>query len=157
MIVECPRCETDVDAKVLGTHDLEDADGPPWRLTLAGCPQCGQPLLASQEMVEGELSRHDLSHASVANRSDAALWRALALAQQGKWAEAREGFRSLATADRLSEVVLGQWGQRGVRGWAEGWLKVEHGEGAEAVERTYLDLLDGRIDPARAHVLSLPR
>jgi hypothetical protein len=63
MIVECPRCETDVDAKVLGTHDLEDTDGPPWRLTLAGCPQCGQPLLASQEMVEGEQGQWDWSSA----------------------------------------------------------------------------------------------
>jgi len=40
----------------------------------------------------------DLSHASLGNRSDAALWHALALAQQGKWPEAREGFRSLGTA-----------------------------------------------------------
>jgi hypothetical protein len=52
MIVECPRCESDVDARILGTHDLEDADGPPWRLTLAACPLCGQPLLGSQEMVQ---------------------------------------------------------------------------------------------------------
>ena len=29
--------------------------------------------------------------------------------------------------------------------------------GAEALERAYLDLLDGRIDPAKAHVLSIPR
>jgi len=30
-------------------------------------------------------------------------------------------------------------------------------EGSEALEGAYLDLLDGRIDPAKAHVLSLPR
>jgi hypothetical protein len=51
MIAECPRCESHVDAKVLGTHDLEDVDSTPWRLTLAACPLCGQPLLVSQEMV----------------------------------------------------------------------------------------------------------
>ena len=40
----------------------------------------------------------DLTHAAVSKRSDIALWRALALAQQGKWVEAREGFRTLETA-----------------------------------------------------------
>jgi hypothetical protein len=33
---------------------------------------------------------------------------------------------------------------------------VIHGEGPETLERAYLHLLDGRIDPANAHVLSLP-
>jgi hypothetical protein len=41
--------------------------------------------------------------------------------------------------------------------WTGTWLEVLHGEGPEALEGAYLDLLDGRIDPARAHVLSLPR
>jgi hypothetical protein len=39
--------------------------------------------------------------------------------------------------------------------WTGTWLDVLHGDGPEAVERAYLDLLDGRIDPAKAHVLSL--
>jgi Protein of unknown function (DUF2855) len=39
--------------------------------------------------------------------------------------------------------------------WTNDWLEVIHERGAEALERAYLDLLDGRIDPARAHVLSL--
>jgi hypothetical protein len=39
--------------------------------------------------------------------------------------------------------------------WTGGWLEVEHGRGSQAVERAYLDLLDGRIDPAKAYVLSL--
>jgi hypothetical protein len=38
--------------------------------------------------------------------------------------------------------------------WTTGWLKVEHDSGPEAIERVYLDVLDGRIDPAAAHVLS---
>jgi hypothetical protein len=41
--------------------------------------------------------------------------------------------------------------------WAEGWLQVQHERGPQALERAYLELLDGRIDPARAHVLSLAR
>jgi hypothetical protein len=40
--------------------------------------------------------------------------------------------------------------------WCEGWLEVVRGEGPDALEHAYLDLLDGKIDPAKAHVLSLP-
>jgi Protein of unknown function (DUF2855) len=39
--------------------------------------------------------------------------------------------------------------------WTGGWLEVIHGHGPRDVEQAYLDLLDGRIDPTRAHVLSL--
>ena len=60
----------------------------------------------------------------------------------------------------------GDWGREGLETrlaeawhpyvtWTAGWLKVIHGRGPEALERAYLDLLDGRIDPAAAHVLSL--
>jgi hypothetical protein len=38
--------------------------------------------------------------------------------------------------------------------WTEGWLEVVHGTGPEAIERAYLDLLDGRVDPATANVLT---
>jgi Protein of unknown function (DUF2855) len=41
--------------------------------------------------------------------------------------------------------------------WTDGWLKMIHGEGPDALREAYLDLLDGRIDPASAHVLALPR
>jgi hypothetical protein len=41
--------------------------------------------------------------------------------------------------------------------WCEGWLEVIDGQGPDALKGAYLDLLDGRIDPAKAHVLSLPR
>jgi hypothetical protein len=41
--------------------------------------------------------------------------------------------------------------------WCDGWLTVIEGQGPEAVKDAYLDLLDGRIDPAKAHVLSLSR
>jgi hypothetical protein len=39
--------------------------------------------------------------------------------------------------------------------WTGTWLEVLHASGPEALESAYLDLLDGRIDPAKAHVLSL--
>src|SRR6185503_14730056 len=61
----------------------------------------GSPLLlravTNIMLGRGAEAMKDLLHPSLGNRSDAALWRSLALAQQGKWAEAREGFRSLAT------------------------------------------------------------
>jgi len=40
----------------------------------------------------------DLSSGPAARRNDIALWRALAQAREGKWVEAREGFRTLDTA-----------------------------------------------------------
>jgi hypothetical protein len=39
--------------------------------------------------------------------------------------------------------------------WASGWLQIVRGEGPEAVEAAYLELLDGRADPSVGHVLSL--
>jgi hypothetical protein len=39
--------------------------------------------------------------------------------------------------------------------WTAGWLDVVRGEGFEAVQSAYLDVLDGRVDPKTAHVLSL--
>jgi Protein of unknown function (DUF2855) len=67
--------------------------------------------------------------------------------------------------DRVSKRSL-EWGREGFEGrlaeawhpyvqWTEGWLKVLHGSGREALQSAYLDLLDGRIDPAAAHVLTL--
>jgi hypothetical protein len=40
--------------------------------------------------------------------------------------------------------------------WIAGWLQVEHGEGFDAVQAAYLDVLEGNVDPRTAHVLSLP-
>jgi Protein of unknown function (DUF2855) len=39
--------------------------------------------------------------------------------------------------------------------WTGSWLEVVHERGPESLRAAYLDLLDGRIDPARAHVLTL--
>ena len=36
-----------------------------------------------------------------------------------------------------------------------GWLEAVRGQGFEAVQRAYLDVLEGRVDPKTAHVLSL--
>jgi hypothetical protein len=39
--------------------------------------------------------------------------------------------------------------------WTRGWLKVLHGQGFDAVQSAYLDVLEGHVDPKSAHVLSL--
>jgi hypothetical protein len=68
--------------------------------------------------------------------------------------------------DRVSKRTT-EWGRDGFQAriaeawgpyvqWCEGWLEVVRGEGQDALEHAYLDLLDGKIDPAKAHVLSLP-
>ena len=39
--------------------------------------------------------------------------------------------------------------------WAGGWLEPIDGEGFEAVQAAYLDVLEGRVGPDKAHVLSI--
>jgi Protein of unknown function (DUF2855) len=39
--------------------------------------------------------------------------------------------------------------------WTGGWLEVIHGRGPEAVQDAYLEVLDGKVDPAAGHVLTL--
>jgi len=56
-------------------------------------------------------------------------------------------------SDTLERRMADAW--RPYVQWTGGWLRVVHGAGPEALQSAYLDLLDGRIDPASAHVLSL--
>jgi hypothetical protein len=67
--------------------------------------------------------------------------------------------------DRMSKRTR-DWGRAGLEDrladswrtyvtWTEGWLRVVHGRGQDALRTAYLDLLDGRIDPGSAHVLTL--
>jgi Protein of unknown function (DUF2855) len=39
--------------------------------------------------------------------------------------------------------------------WIDGWLETIDGEGFDAVRDAWLDVLEGRVDPKQAHVLSL--
>jgi hypothetical protein len=54
---------------------------------------------------------------------------------------------------RLQDRVAGAW--HPFCEWAGGWLEVSRGEGFEAVQSTYLDVLEGRVAPTVAHVLAL--
>jgi NADPH:quinone reductase-like Zn-dependent oxidoreductase len=56
-------------------------------------------------------------------------------------------------ADGLQQRMADAW--HPYVAWVGGWLQVDHGHGADALQSAYLNLLDGRIDPARADVLSL--
>jgi hypothetical protein len=40
--------------------------------------------------------------------------------------------------------------------WTGGWLEVKHERGFDAVQAVYRDVLEGRINPTTAHVLSVP-
>jgi hypothetical protein len=53
----------------------------------------------------------------------------------------------------LEERVAEAW--RPFVEWTAAWLKVTHGRGPDAIEAAYLELLDGRLDPSTAYVLSL--
>jgi hypothetical protein len=68
--------------------------------------------------------------------------------------------------DRVSKRTE-EWGRAGLEGrvaeawqpfceWTGGWLETIRGEGFEAVRDAYLDVLEGRVDPRHAHVLTLP-
>jgi hypothetical protein len=59
-----------------------------------------------------------------------------------------------------------EWGRTGLgdrvaEAWrryvefCDGWVRIKHGYGPDAVEQAYLELLDGRTDPATGHVLSM--
>jgi len=64
------------------------------------------------------------------------------------------------------EKRAAEWGRRGLNDrvvdawhpfceWAAGWLELDRGEGFEALERAYLEVLEGHVPPDRAKVLSL--
>jgi hypothetical protein len=57
--------------------------------------------------------------------------------------------------DGVQTRVRDSWGPFGA--WLSGWLEVVHGSGPEAVERAYIELLDGRTDPWLGYVMSLSR
>lgn len=55
--------------------------------------------------------------------------------------------------DGLDARIGDAW--RGFAGWVDGWLDVNEASGPAAVERVYLEVLDGLSDPTVGNVLSL--
>jgi tetratricopeptide (TPR) repeat protein len=68
------------------------------RLTAEDVPTLVLRGLADIRLERPDDALKDLSNPLVGNQYDAPLWRALAHAQQGKYAEAREGFKDVAAA-----------------------------------------------------------
>lgn len=92
-------------------------------------------------------------------------WAATAAADPGEPlpGPAPQFFFAPAHIERLTEELgpgglqarIGEAWEGFVAQLAEGWLVVEHGEGAAALETTWLAFVDGRADPRRGHVLRL--
>jgi Protein of unknown function (DUF2855) len=55
--------------------------------------------------------------------------------------------------DEFEERVAGAW--HPFCEWIGAWLETIPGEGFDALQSAYLDVLEGRVDPKHAHVLSL--
>jgi NADPH:quinone reductase-like Zn-dependent oxidoreductase len=53
--------------------------------------------------------------------------------------------------EELNERIAASW--LPYVDWTRGWLEVVHDSGPEAIERIYLELLDGKSDPSVGHVL----
>jgi hypothetical protein len=56
------------------------------------------------------------------------------------------------SAEEINERITAAWGP--YVEWTRGWLEVVHDSGPEAIQRVYLQVLDGESDPAVGHVLS---
>jgi hypothetical protein len=56
-------------------------------------------------------------------------------------------------AAALQARVADSW--HGFCEWTDSWLSVAGGQGFEGVQSAYMDVLEGRVDPKTAHVLSL--
>ena len=54
--------------------------------------------------------------------------------------------------DETNKRIAAAW--RDYVEWTGGWLEVVHDSGPEAIERIYLEMLDGKSDPAVGYVLS---
>src|SRR4030042_5309262 len=52
MIIECPNCESKVDAKVLAEHESVDEDTGPYKVSFLGCPICNNVMLGYQDYIQ---------------------------------------------------------------------------------------------------------
>src|SRR5207249_4097279 len=75
--------------------DVAIADQPP---TLEDPSTVVLRAVCNIMMGRADMGLKDLANPFVGNQHDAPLWRALAYAKLGKWAEAREGFRNVESA-----------------------------------------------------------
>jgi tetratricopeptide (TPR) repeat protein len=84
-----------MDAEAKAVLDLALSNGRP---TIEDIPALVLRGLADIKLERPDEALKDLSNPLVGNQYDAPLWRALAQAQQGRYAEAREGFKNVSVA-----------------------------------------------------------
>ncbi|MEM8576713.1 MAG: DUF2855 family protein [Pseudomonadota bacterium] len=88
--------------------------------------------------------------------------------KSSNWVEGLEGGPKpyFFFAPTYAQERIAEWGRAGFQerlaeawsafiGGATGWLRVVEASGSEAVRAQYLEMLNGRIDPAEGHVLSM--
>ncbi|HET7678988.1 MAG TPA: tetratricopeptide repeat protein [Xanthobacteraceae bacterium] len=84
-----------LDAEAKAVLDIALSAG---RLTAEDAPSLVLRSISEIRMERPDDALKDLSNPLVGNQYDAPLWRALAYTQQGKYADAREGFKNVAAA-----------------------------------------------------------
>jgi len=52
MIIECSKCNSNVDGKIIGEHELGIVDGVPYKIAMLVCPVCKNVLLGESEMIQ---------------------------------------------------------------------------------------------------------
>jgi len=106
MIIECPRCDSHVDAKSCGVLQVNDGRDP-WQVSLVECPQCHLPLLASQELIQVDNKNWDWTSPDVLwPSSERELHPELAEAVRESLDEARRCFK--AKAFSACAVMIGR-------------------------------------------------
>jgi tetratricopeptide (TPR) repeat protein len=84
-----------LDAEAKAVLDITLADGS---LTAGDAPTLVLRSVSEIRLERPDDAMKDLSNPLVGNQYDAPLWRAVALTQQGKYGDAREGFKNVAAA-----------------------------------------------------------
>jgi tetratricopeptide (TPR) repeat protein len=148
----------EMSAEAKAVLDVALVDSPP---TADSCSQLVLHAIASIMLGRPELALKDLGNPLVGNQFDAPLWRAVALARQGKWSDARDGFRNVEAALGALPLEL----QRSVlKEMARSALEVGDVTGAVAGLRDMelvgvpremepaLSVLTGRLAESRGHV-----
>jgi tetratricopeptide (TPR) repeat protein len=93
----------DMYAEAKGVLDVAIADEKP---PVRGVPAIVLRAIAEIMMDRPDDALKDLSNPGIGDQHDAPLWRALAFAQQGQWARAREGFKSVEAAVATLPIEL---------------------------------------------------
>ena len=148
----------DMAAEAKAVLDVAVADSPP---TADDPTALVLRAIANILLRRPEQALKDLANPFVGNQHDAPLWRALAYARQGKWADAREGFRHVGMAMgtlpiELQRVIIRDMVRASIElGDVTGALKELHELETVGVPRELeptLSVLTGRVAEALGRI-----